>query len=304
MKTHIPFLRYQYFFGFISLVFVVGSIFLLATKGLNLDTDFTGGRKLLIEFKQPVTEIQIRDALSQAKIKDATVRLYGEPGENRFTIKTGLFVEDSPVVEDPILVAIQTSFGADNIILQQEEAVGPKAGAELRRKAQIAVLVSCLLILIYIGFRFDFMFSPGAIVALIHDLVITLGAISLFNRSFSLTSVAALLTILGYSINDTIVLYDRIRENSVKEGHAPDAETINTSINQVLSRTIITSVTVLFVVVVLFVIAEGAIQNFAFALIVGVLAGTYSSIFIASPVYLMMKNLWPRIAPLLSGRKP
>lgn len=298
----IPFLRYQLLFGLISLLAVALSIYLLATKGLNFDTDFTGGRKLLFQFSEPVTEAQLRDALTLAGIKDTTVRLYGEAGENRYTVKTGIFSDDD-AVKDPIIVAVQEAFGADNVTLQQEDAVGPKAGKELRRKAQVALLVSCLLILIYIGFRFDFMFSPGAIVALIHDIVITLGAIALTQRSFSLTSVAALLTILGYSINDTIVLYDRIRENTEKEGHEPDADTINFSINQVLSRTIITSITVLFVVVVLFVITDGAIQNFAFALIVGVVAGTYSSIFVASPVYLLVSHWWPRIAPRLMGRK-
>ena len=246
MKKYVPFMKYQVLFGLVSLIVVIGSLFLLATKGLNLDTDFTGGRKLLFQFNGTVTEAQLRDALDDAGLKDATVQHYGEAEEERFTIKAGVLPPDDEGKPDPIIIALQNSFGADNVVLQQEDAVGPKAGKELRRKAQIAVLVSCLLILIYIGFRFDFMFAPGAIVALIHDIVITLGAISLTGRSFSLTSVAALLTILGYSINDTIILYDRVREDAEKHGHDADAEIINTAINEMMSRTLITSLTARF----------------------------------------------------------
>jgi preprotein translocase subunit SecF len=303
MRTHIPFIKYRVPFAFVSGAVVVASILLLVVKGLNFDTDFTGGRKLQYQFASPVTETEIRVALEKHGINDAIVRLYGEVGENRFSIKAGMIPPEQKGVVDPITIAVQESFGASQVTLQQEESVGPKAGKELRRKAQVAILVSCLLILIYIGFRFDFMFAPGAIVALIHDIIITLGAISLFYRSFSLTSVAALLTILGYSINDTIVLYDRIRENTSEELEEETEEIINKSINQVLSRTLITSITVLFVVVVLFVIAEGAIQDFAFAMIVGVIAGTYSSIFVASPVYLVVHRWWPKISHHLSGRK-
>jgi len=299
----IPFLKYQLFFGLVSIVVVLASVLLVATKGLNFDTDFTGGRKLLFQFSESVNETDIRQALDRAGITDATVRLYGEAGEDRFTIKAGILSEDQGDETDPIMTAMITAFGADQVTLQQEDSVGPKAGKELRRKAQVAILVSCLLILIYIGFRFDFMFAPGAIVALIHDIIITLGAISLTGQNFSLTSVAALLTILGYSINDTIVLYDRVREDAAASGQDVDADLVTTAINQVFSRTIITSVTVLFVVVVLYFIAEGAIRDFAFAMIVGVIAGTYSSIFVASPVYLLMRRIWPKISPLISGSK-
>lgn len=295
----IPFLQYRLLFALISVAVVVLSIVLVGTKGLNFDTDFTGGRKLLYQFNTSVSEKDLRGALDSKGIHDVTVRQYGELGENRFIVKAGLLPEGVESTVDPITQAIQGAFGADKVVLQQEESVGPKAGKELRRKAQVAILVSCFLILIYIGFRFDFMFSPGAIVALIHDIIITLGAIALVQSNFSLTSVAALLTILGYSINDTIVLYDRIRENTTKHlGESTDA-VINLSINQVLSRTLITSITILFVVVVLFVVAEGAIRDFAFAMIVGVIAGTYSSIFVASPVYLVMH----RWAPLMGGEK-
>ncbi len=252
MTTNLPFIKHRITFGLVSLAVVLGSIFLLTTKGINFDTDFTGGRKLLYQFSKPVTEAELRTALSKHNITDVTVRLYGEAGENRFSVKAGMRESTDDAVIDPITVAIQAVFGADQVTLQQEESVGPKAGKELRRKAQVAILVSCLLILIYIGFRFDFMFSPGAIVALIHDIVITLGALSLAQRSFSLTSVAALLTILGYSINDTIVLYDRVRENTGEEAVGDLKDIINRSINQVLSRTVITSITILFVVVVLY----------------------------------------------------
>ncbi len=298
----IPFLKYRLFFVLISLVAVTASIYLLATKGLNFDTDFKGGTKLLYSFVDPVTESQIRDALKDKIKQKLTVRHFGKPEENRFLIKSEIPPEGEASLSGSLSQALAETFGEGTVTLQQEESVGPKAGKELQRKAQLAILISCLLILIYIGFRFDFMFAPGAIVALIHDILITMGAISLVGRSFSLTSVAALLAILGYSINDTIILYDRVRENAKKAVSESPQEIIELSINHVLSRTLITSLTLLFVVVILFFIAEGDIQDFAFAMIVGAIAGTYSSIFVASPVYLVVRKYWPKLALLFAGK--
>lgn len=299
MKREFQFIALSKLFVVVSIVAIVASCFYLVTRGLNFDTDFTGGRKLVYQFAEPMSESEIREVLEAKGAKRFSVRHYGEDAENRFIIKTGVMAGDG---DDIIKNSIGEALSKAGVTLQQEESVGPKAGKELRQKAQVAVLVSCLLILIYIGFRFDFMFAPGAIVALVHDITITLGAFALFQRSFDLTSVAALLTILGYSINDTIVLYDRVRENTAEAMQEPSPEIVNLSINQVLSRTIITSLTVLFVVVILFIVTEGAIQNFAFALIVGAVAGTYSSIFVASPIYLAMRKWWPKLAPLLGAK--
>lgn len=302
MRT-IPFIKYRFHFALLSIIAVVGSIYLVLQKGLNFDTDFKGGTKLLYSFVQPIDEAKLRDILKGSLAEGFTVRQFGEPKENRFLIRTELAEAKAVGLGEQVTKILTEALGSDQITLQQEEEVGPKAGKELQHKAQLAVIVSCLLILIYIGFRFDFMFAPGAIVALVHDIIVTIGAMALTQRSFSLTSVAALLTILGYSINDTIVLYDRIRENKQKAVSESEAEIIDTSINQVLSRTIITSLTVLFVVVILFFVAEGDIKDFAFAMIVGAVAGTYSTVFVASPVYLLVRRWWPRITPLFAGKK-
>ncbi|MDO8643684.1 MAG: protein translocase subunit SecF, partial [bacterium] len=160
-----------------------------------------------------------------------------------------------------------------------------------------------VLMLIYIGFRFDFYFAPGAIVALIHDVLITLGFYALTGREVSLTTIAALLTIIGYSMNDTIVIYDRVRENIKKHERMPLEELIDLSINETLSRTIITSLTVFFVVIILYLFGSGEIQGFGFAMTVGVVAGSYSTIFIASPIYIFLKKIVPRIEAWKNKRK-
>jgi preprotein translocase subunit SecF len=301
MKTYIPFIRYSHFFAVVSLVAVVLSIYVLSVKGLNFDTDFKGGRKLLYQFSTSVDETEIRSALSEGNLKDFTVFHYGDAEGHRYMIQTSVL--DVEGKEDPIKATMNKAFAEKNISLQQEESVGPKAGKELRSNAQKALLISCLVILIYVGFRFDFKFAPGAVVALIHDVVITLGAISFVQSSFSLTSVAALLTILGYSINDTIVLYDRVRENLEDVVNEAMPDVVNQSINHVMSRTLLTSITVLFVVLVLYFVAEGAIREFAFAMIIGTVAGTYSSIFVASPVYLWVQGHGAGIAKVIGLKK-
>lgn len=298
---HFSFIPRMWYFISLSALVVAGSIFLMATKGLNLGTDFKGGTKLQYQFTLPVSEGQVRDLIEPLDVGDFSVQKIGKAEENRIVVKVE--GQDRPeATADQITGAFRLGFGEKAFVLEQQETVGPKAGADMRKKAQLAIIVSWLLMLIYIGYRFDFAFAPGAIIALVHDCLITLGAFALSGREVSLTVVAALLTITGYSVNDTIVIYDRIRENLDKRQKTNLRDLINTSINETLSRTIITNLTVLTVVVLIYIFGEGEFQNFGFAMIIGSVAGTYSTIYIASPCYILLKEYGPKFMKALRRR--
>jgi preprotein translocase subunit SecF len=269
-------------------------LFVILKYGFNYGIDFEGGAKLTYKFQTAVSEGQVRDALKKMGMNDADVVRYGNPQENRMTIKVTLPEEHAKLGEQ-ITGGLEEAFGKGGATLESEETVGPKVGKELRRKAWLAVVFAVILMLIYIGYRFDFFFAPGAVIALIHDVIITMGAFAFLHKEFNTATLAALLTIVGYSINDTIIVYDRIREN----GHLINSDTIkdivNLSINQTFARTIITVLTVMLVLIVIFFRGGGTLHDFAFAMIVGFFCGTYSSIFIASPCYVGLYKAWPRI---------
>lgn len=193
--------------------------------------------------------------------------------------------------------AFAKRYGASNVEILRVETVGPKVGQELQRSGALSIIIALLLILVYVAFRFDMKFAPGAVVALVHDVLITLGVFSLFQIEVSLSIVAAVLTIIGYSLNDTIVIYDRIRENLKRFRAKSMEDIINASINQTMSRTILTSLTVLMVTLILLFQGGDILRNFSLALTIGVLAGTYSTVFIASPVVIALKNYLDRKAP-------
>lgn len=296
----IPFMKYRYLVLGLSALLVAASFFLLFTKGLNYGTDFKGGLKLIYEIKVPTNEAQLTSLFPKGEFPDLVVQRFGEAGGNTFVIKSDVpeqVKEEEYAV--PFTKKINEALGEGSASLIKEEFVGPKVGKELRTKGIYAVIWAWVIMLIYIGFRFDFFFAPGAIVALIHDVVITLGAFALTGREVNLTVVAAFLTIVGYSVNDTIIVFDRVRENIQKYKGLPLIDIVNRSISQILVRTIITSLTVFFVVMVLFLRAEGDIQNFAFAMIWGVVVGTYSSTFVAVPIFLFLRKHGHRI-----GMKP
>jgi preprotein translocase subunit SecF len=226
---------------------------------------------------------------------------YGDPADNRITIKVALPEEHAKLGEQ-ITAGLEQSFGKGGAVLESEETVGPKVGKELRKKAWLAVIFAVILMLIYIGYRFDFFFAPGAVVALIHDVVITMGFFALLGKEFNTATLAALLTIVGYSINDTIIVYDRIRENGHLINRENIKEIVNLSINQTFARTIITVLTVQFVLLVIFFRGGGTLHDFAFAMIVGFFCGTYSSIFIASPCYIGLYKVWPKVRQLVGKR--
>ena len=296
MKTfqdkEINFMKYRWWIFSFSVLMMAASVFLLFTKGLNYGTDFKGGLKLIYQFKAPTSEGKLTEMLSGNTFPALVVQRFGEEGQNTFVIKSDLGEEESGEGEKakPFTEVFVKKFGEGNVTLIKEEFVGPKVGRELRTKGIYAVVWAWVIMLIYIGFRFDFYFAPGAILALMHDILLTLGAFALTQREVNLTVVAAFLTIVGYSVNDTIIIFDRIRENIHKHKGTPLLSIVNKSLSQVLVRTIITSLTLFFVVVVLFFRAEGDLQNFAFAMIVGVIVGTYSTIYIATPVFLFLRE--------------
>lgn len=288
----IPFMQVKWVFIFISILVVLLSFYFMGSHGFNFGVDFKGGVKLVYKFSKPLGEGDIRKSLSDLDLGDVQVVRFGKVDENSFLVKVK-FQEERNLSKE-ITSALKEKLQEVNPEILSEETVGPRVGAELRKRGIFAVVLTWILILIYVGIRFDFLFSPGAVVALLHDLCITIGFFTFFNKEINLPILAAALTIIGYSINDTIVVYDRIRENIKKlPAKIPMADIVNQSINETLSRTVVTSLTLLFVVLVLFYLGGGVLHDFAFCMIIGVVVGTYSSVFIASPVYLACNRLFP-----------
>ena len=262
---------------------IIGIISLIYNGGPALSIDFTGGNVTQLKFKDVINISEIRLILSNNGLEGAEIIEFGSPQE--ILIKTQY--DDGKELLTLFRNVITIPFEVERF-----ESIGPKIGSELRSDAINAILMALFLISIYISFRFDRFYAYGSIAALIHDVMITLGIFSVLNIDIDLTIIAAFLTIVGYSLNDTIVIFDRIRETRIKFPKESLDVIINKSLNASLNRTIITSLTTLIVVIVLFLIGGEVTKNFAFALIVGVIVGTYSSIFIASPVmkYFEMKN--------------
>ena len=283
-------MQYSWIFLGLSVILSVGSIVLIFTRGLNFGTDFRGGITLVYQVPTTTTEHQLTEIFLEKKVPPFVVQRIGQADSGHFVVKSDIPHDRTSEYSKPFTEALVGKLGQGQITLEKEEFVGPKVGKELRTKGIYAMLWAWVIMLIYVGFRFDFYFAPGAIVALFHDTLITVGAFALTQREVNLTVVAAMMTIVGYSMNDTIIIFDRIRENLVKHKGLPLVRIINISLSQVLIRTLITSLTVFFVVVVLFFRAEGDIKDFAFAMIVGVLVGTYSSDFIASPVFWFLRT--------------
>jgi len=276
-KTNINFISKQKFTTFISVALIIAGITSLVTKGGPLlSIDFTGGTVAQVKFDKPVKLTQLRSTLSEYGFKGAEIIEFGSPDE--VLIKTQLS-GSSTEISEKLITAMGKTF-----TLRRVESVGPKIGKELQADALKAIGLALILILAYIAFRFDRYYALGSVVALIHDVLITLGVFSLLDYEINLSIVAAFLTIVGYSLNDTIVVFDRIRENIPKHMKKILDDVINISLNETLNRTVITSLTTLMVVVILFVWGGEVINLFSFALIVGVFIGTYSSLFVASPV--------------------
>lgn len=279
--------------SFSALLFVVALV-LIWQRGINYGIDFLGGLKLTYNVAgvTDVSDGAVVSTLAAVGV-NAQVQRFGTEGETpRFLIKVKQLATPPAELVAKITASIQEKFGS-TVQLEGEENVGPRVGSELRLRGFKTVLYMLLALLLYVGFRFDFHFAPGAIVATAHDVVITMGVLVFLGVEFNLTILAAILTIAGYSINDTIVIYDRIRERAKEINQTTIAEVINRSLTETLSRTVVTGVSTLIALLVLFFVAGGDIHDFALIFIVGIVFGTYSSLFVASPVYLWAYRQWP-----------
>jgi preprotein translocase subunit SecF len=265
-----------------SLLVSLFSIYLIVTKGFVYGIDFAGGTVVQVKYDQPVHIDTLREKLKNTPFASAGIQEFGSSSE----IVLRLQHTSADMTKDTARQVSEALTGTGNFEIRRVDMVGPKVGSELRTQGAIALLVSVIGILLYVAFRFEWRFAVAAIIALVHDVLITAGMVSLFNVEFDLTVLAALLTVLGFSINDTIVIFDRIRETirDTKETANYDIATIiNESVTNTLSRTILTVTTVFFVVLTLFLFGGEIIHGFSFAMLIGVIFGAYSSIFVASP---------------------
>lgn len=280
-QTHIDFMgKFKPALMFSALLILAGVVSIFMHGGLKFGIDFAGGTLVQLKFENPPAIESIRSGLKEIGLADSTIQEFGSPDTILIRVERseGKLEEMGSRIKE----SLEQTRGFTGITIERVEMVGPKVGKDLRQKALLSIVYAIIAIVIYISWRFEFQYAIAAIIALIHDVLITIGAFSVLDKEFTLVLVAAFLTIIGYSLNDTIVIFDRIRENTRRRSKEPLSDIINTSINQTLSRTLLTSGTTLMVVAALFFLGGEIIHDFSFALLVGVVIGTYSSIFIAS----------------------
>ncbi|WP_375752780.1 protein translocase subunit SecF [Vibrio sp. HN007] len=282
----IDFMRWSKVTFVLSIVVILGAIFTLSTKWMNWGLDFTGGTLIEVGFEQPADLEKIRTSLEAKGFGDATVQNFGSAREVMVRLRPREDAQGEKL-GNQILDALKEGTG-EEVEMRRIEFVGPNVGDELTEAGGLAIIVSLICILIYVSMRFEWRLAAGAVLALAHDVIITLGVFSFLQIEVDLTIVAALLTVVGYSLNDTIVVFDRIRENFRKMRKGEPADIMNASITQTLSRTLITSATTLFVVIALFTQGGANIHGFATALLLGIVVGTYSSIYVASALALKL----------------
>ncbi len=289
----INFLRFKNFATLLSLLAIIFSLTFLFYKNLNFGIDFEGGTLIELEKNDNLSLSQIRGELSSLNIGDFQIQTFGS--ENNILIR----IENSSALisgADLTTSELITSQLGEGVTIKRTEIVGPKVSSELIQKGIIAIIIAVFLMLFYIWIRFEWQFSIGAVTALVHDVLITIGLFSFLQIEFNLSIIAALLTIIGYSMNDTVVVYDRIRENLRKYKQMPVLDLINQSLNDTMSRTLLTSVTTLLALFSLYFLGGEVLKGFTLAMIVGVFIGTYSSVFIASQIilYLNVKRDWSK----------
>jgi preprotein translocase subunit SecF len=294
-----------------SLLLIVAGLLSILFQGINLGLDFTGGTLVEVRYEEQVSVDDVRQQLANAGIEDTTAQYFGTsrdvmirlPSQNVEGSAAELSTQIVEVLRAPYGESLvetpegglqscqksNDSVGDCFVQMRRVEFVGPKVGEELTEKGGLAMIYALIGILIYVAWRFEWRFAIGSVVALVHDVLITIGMFSIFQIDFSLAVLAALLAVIGYSLNDTIVVFDRIRENFRRSRHGTSIEIMNRSINQTLRRTILTSLTTLLVVVILLIFGGEVIRGFSLALLIGVVVGTYSSIFVASPVVLALR---------------
>lgn len=289
----IDFLKHRRVFLMMSLVLLAATIADVLLQGINFGIDFTGGTLVQIQTEKELPVGDIRAALATGGQGEMTIQSFGAPNEYLIRMAVQENTQASALT-DQMVNALKPLAGTTEV--RRVEFVGPQIGEELRRTGLIAILISLIAILIYISFRFEFRYGVGAVAALGHDVMLTIGAFSLTQREVSLPVLAALLTVIGYSLNDTIVVFDRIRENRRRYKKRPLIEVLNMSLNDMLGRTLMTSLTTLVVLLALYFFGGSVINDFAFTLMFGVIVGTYSSIYIAAPVVLLMEGWYKRMA--------
>jgi len=289
-NTNINFVGHKNLAMAFSWVLIMIGVFSMVTKsGLNFGLDFTGGSLVQVKMSKVTTAADVRDTLSTLELKGMTIQQVGDLSDE-FLIKAHESSSKTESLANNIQKTLEGRYGAGAVDIRRAEMVGPQVGKDLRSKAAMAILYSIIGMLIYITFRFEFRFGVGVVIALLHDVLITLAFFSVFNKEIDLTVVAAFLTIVGYSVNDSVIICDRIRENMARHVGSKLDWIINRSINDTLSRTVMTSGITLLSVIALYLFGGDVIRNFALAMLIGIVVGTHSSIFVAAPVILFFEK--------------
>lgn len=273
--------RRRLFFLVSGILLVLSVLSIVLRGGFNYGVDFTGGTMLQVRFSEPVGTEAVRAAVNAVSDGSASIQ-QDEAGDFMIRVRAKEFGEGEQGFAERVREQFAASLPGNEFEILREESVGPRVSQELQGKVLLAILIGIVGILFYVSIRFDFRFGLGAVMALVHDTVITLGVLALFNKEITITVIAAVLTVIGYSVNDSIVVSDRIREDVKKMRKESFLTVVNTAINQVLNRTVVTSATTLFVTVAMLVLGAAAIRDFAFVLTVGIVIGTYSSIFVVA----------------------
>ncbi|MBC97302.1 MAG: protein translocase subunit SecF [Halobacteriovoraceae bacterium] len=288
-NTKFTFSKHYTVTSLISIILVAASLFGLFTK-MKYGVDFRGGAEIQVKFQESIDLNQMRGTLKEEGFK-VQVQQIGEVSNHEFLLKVAADEDNLNAVTDKVSKALTTDYASQGVEIRKVDIVGPKAGKELRFSGFQAMLWALIAIMVYIGLRFDFKYSPGAIIALFHDVTIILGVFAFTGTEFTLQTVAALLAVIGYSVNDTVIVYDRVREHEQKFSHLPLKLQIDNAINETLSRTFLTSGTTLFISATMFFFGGLAIRDFFLAITLGVVIGTYSSIYVAAPVTLIFQKL-------------
>ncbi|HET9004580.1 MAG TPA: protein translocase subunit SecF [Gemmatimonadaceae bacterium] len=296
--THYDFIRWWKTAAILTAIFVVAGLGSLAVKGINYSIDFTGGTLMQLEFKQPPNVADIRSAVEASGVNNPEVQQFGSDRE--FTVRAqdhrDISAQGSGAesVAKQIEGALTQKFGPGAFTVKRTEAVGPRVGSELRRGAALALGISFLVTLVYLAIRFEWRFGVAAVIATAHDVLTTLAFLKLMHLEVSLTVIAAILTVLGYSLNDTIIIFDRVREDLKKKRNEPLYDTLNRAINETLPRSVMTHATTFLATLALLLFAGEVIRPFAWVMVFGIVTGTFSSIYIAGPMLLWIERKWPR----------
>jgi preprotein translocase subunit SecF len=284
-------------FASVSIVLCIASLVMIVVQGFNYGIDFAGGTEVQVKFENSVEVAQVRKFAEDLGYNDAAVQSIGEDSEFLIRLESVAGKSDKETQKalnemiDKITGGLASTFQTEGATIRRVDSVGPQVGSELKRNGLLAAFYSLLMILVYVGLRFDYKYAPGAVFCLFHDAIITLGIFAMIGHEVNIQTMAAILTIIGYSLNDTIVTFDRIRENVHVYRDSKFRFIVNRSLNDVLSRTLLTSVTTMLAVLAMFFLAGGVIKDFAFTLGIGIVIGTYSSMYVASPLVLLVDKL-------------